>query len=153
MKFGIPWKVQTVLAVQITDRFSKGLDSKTSERTNLNFGCSAMDRVRSSPVFRRVCKIAKIDYELRLVCPYVRMEQVSSHWTDFHEILCFCVLPKICRENSSFIKNLRRITGRKRRTGELWNRRRESQIETKLDQPTRKNGQHQTSETRPELQT
>ena len=31
--------------------------------------------------------------------------------------------------------------------------RRETQIQTKLDQPPRKNGQHQTAETRPQLQT
>ena len=35
----------------------------------------------------------------------------------------------------------------------LCNTRREIQIQTKLDQPSRKNGQHQTSETRPKLQT
>jgi len=31
-------------------------------------------------------KSQKSDYELRHVCPSVRMEQLSSHWTDFHEI-------------------------------------------------------------------
>ena len=36
---------------------------------------------------------------------------------------------------------------------EMWNTRREIQIQTKVDQPSRKNGQHQTSETRPQLQT
>jgi len=36
---------------------------------------------------------------------------------------------------------------------ELWNTRRETQIQTKLDQPPRKNGQHQTAEIRPHLQT
>ena len=36
---------------------------------------------------------------------------------------------------------------------EIWNTRREIQIQTVLDQPSRKNGQHQTSETRPQLQT
>jgi len=35
----------------------------------------------------------------------------------------------------------------------LCNTRRKIQIQTKLDQPSRKNGQHQTSETRPQLQT
>jgi len=39
------------------------------------------------------------------------------------------------------------------RTGDLWNTRRETQIQTKLYQPPRKNGQHQTAETRPQLQT
>jgi hypothetical protein len=37
--------------------------------------------------FRRVRKIAKSDYNLRYVCLSVRMEQLGSHWTDFHEIL------------------------------------------------------------------
>jgi len=41
----------------------------------------------------------------------------------------------------------------RKRTRDLWNKRREIHIQTKLDQPTRKNGQHQTSETRPQLQT
>jgi len=36
---------------------------------------------------------------------------------------------------------------------DLWNTRRETQIQTKLDQPPRKNGQHQTPEIRPHLQT
>ena len=35
----------------------------------------------------------------------------------------------------------------------LWNTRRETQIQTKLDQPPWKNGQQQTPETRPQLQT
>jgi len=42
---------------------------------------------------------------------------------------------------------------RKTRTRNLWNTRRETQIQTKLDQPPRKNGQHQTPEIRPQLQT
>jgi len=36
---------------------------------------------------------------------------------------------------------------------DLWSTRREVQIQTKLYQPYRKNGQHQTSETSPQLQT
>ena len=38
--------------------------------------------------FRRVRKIAKkkSDSELRHVCLPVRMEQLGSDWTDFHEI-------------------------------------------------------------------
>ena len=38
-------------------------------------------------------------------------------------------------------------------TGDLWNTIRERQIQTELDQPSWKNGQHQTSETPPQLQT
>jgi hypothetical protein len=45
-------------------------------------------------VVKRVNKISKNDYYLRHVClsvrPFVRlsfrMEQLGSHWTDFHEI-------------------------------------------------------------------
>jgi hypothetical protein len=38
------------------------------------------------PVFRRVRKIAKSDYQLRHVCLFVRMQQIGSHWTDFNDI-------------------------------------------------------------------
>jgi len=31
-------------------------------------------------------KIAKSHYNLRHICPFVRMEELGSHWTDFHEI-------------------------------------------------------------------
>jgi hypothetical protein len=37
-------------------------------------------------VFRRFRKIAKSDYKFRHVCPSVRMEQLSSNWTNYHEI-------------------------------------------------------------------
>jgi hypothetical protein len=37
------------------------------------------------------------------VRPSVRMEQLGTHWTAFHEIL-FEDFSKICPENSSFIK-------------------------------------------------
>jgi hypothetical protein len=38
-------------------------------------------------IFRRVQKIAKSDITyITSVCPSVRMEQLGSHWTDFHEI-------------------------------------------------------------------
>jgi len=40
-----------------------------------------------------------------------------------------------------------------KRTRDLWNTRREIQTQTKLDQPSCKNGQHQTTETRSQLQT
>ena len=40
-----------------------------------------------SVIFRRVRKIAKCDYQLRRDCPSVRVEQLVSHWTNFHEIL------------------------------------------------------------------
>jgi hypothetical protein len=36
----------------------------------------------------------KSDYYLRHVCVSVRMEQLSSHWTDFHEIWNLRMLPK-----------------------------------------------------------
>jgi hypothetical protein len=64
-------------------------------------------------LFRRVCKIAKIDYRFRhvclpicpSVCLSVCMKQLGFHWTDFCEIFYIWVFFfKNCRENSSFIK-------------------------------------------------
>jgi hypothetical protein len=48
---------------------------------------------------------------------------------------------------------LDKIRSDKKRTRDLWNTRRETQIQTNLDQPPWKNEQNQTSETRPQLQT
>jgi len=67
--------------------------------------------------------------------------------------------PRSCRD--AFSKKCYRIhkTGQntkrrhKTRTRDLCNTRRETQIQTKLDQPPRKNGQHQKPEIRPHLQT
>jgi hypothetical protein len=36
--------------------------------------------------FKRLCKIAKGDCFLRHVRLFVGMEQLGSHWMDFHEI-------------------------------------------------------------------
>ena len=44
-------------------------------------------------------------------------------------------------------------SGHKKITRHLWNIRRKTQIQTKLDQPSWNNRQHQTPETRPQLQT
>jgi hypothetical protein len=50
----------------------------------------AMQQRDSFIAFWRDRKTAKSDYELRHVClsvrPSVRMEQLASHWTYFHEI-------------------------------------------------------------------
>ena len=67
--------------------------------------------------------------------------------------------PRSCRD--AFSKKCWRIhktrqnkkRSYKKRTRDLWNTRREIQTQTKLDQPSWKNGQHQTSDTRPQLQT
>ena len=67
--------------------------------------------------------------------------------------------PRSCRDALS--KKCYRIhkTGQnkkrrhKTRTRDLWNTRPETKIQTKLDQPPRKNEQHQTPEIRPHLQT
>jgi len=57
-------------------------------------------------LFRRVRKIAKkrLIASSCLLCPSVRFEQLGSHWKNFHEILSFDYLSKICRENSIFSK-------------------------------------------------
>ena len=44
------------------------------------------------------------------VCLSVRMEQIRSHWGDFHGILHLGIFTKLCREDSSVIK-MRQITG------------------------------------------
>jgi hypothetical protein len=43
-------------------------------------------QVRYSSFSRRVRKIAQRDHSLRYVCLTVCMEQLRSHWTNFHEI-------------------------------------------------------------------
>ena len=49
---------------------------------------------KNSTAFRRVRKIVKSVYWLRHVCLSVRMEYLSSHWTDFHEILYLSIFGK-----------------------------------------------------------
>jgi hypothetical protein len=49
--------------------------------------------------FRHVCKIADSDYQLRHVLRHsvrlsVRMEQLDSHWADFHEIWYLSIFRK-----------------------------------------------------------
>jgi hypothetical protein len=58
---------------------------------------------KTLPFVKRLGKIATNDCEIRHVCPSVRMEQLGSLWTDFHEIL-HRYFRKICLENLSFIK-------------------------------------------------
>jgi hypothetical protein len=72
--------------------------------------------------FRRVRKIATSDYSLRYVMsclsvclyihpyvrPSVRMEQLSSHWKDFHKIWYYYF--KICRGKFNFHWNPTRVT-------------------------------------------
>jgi len=53
--------------------------------------------------FRRFRKIAKRDYCLRQVCPSVRLEQLSSNWTDIYEIRYPRIFKKFCPGNSSCI--------------------------------------------------
>jgi hypothetical protein len=44
------------------------------------------------------------------VSPYVRMEQIGSHWTDFHEIWYWVVFENLSRK-CKFHSNLTRIMG------------------------------------------
>jgi hypothetical protein len=48
------------------------------------FSISCLDTLTEG--FRRVRKIASSGYWLRHVCLSVRVEQLGSHWTNFHEI-------------------------------------------------------------------
>ena len=48
----------------------------------------------SSALLRHIRKIAKSGYSLRHVHPSVRMEQLGSHWANFHEIWCMRIFWK-----------------------------------------------------------
>jgi len=70
------------------------------------------ESTRNSKTFLEVpsvgafAKLRKSDCQPRHVCPSVRMEQLGSHWTDFHEILYLSIFfcSKNYRENSSLVK-------------------------------------------------
>jgi hypothetical protein len=52
--------------------------------------------------FRRLRKIA---YEFRYVCPRVRMEQLGSHWRDFHEIWYLSIIRKFVEKIQISLKS------------------------------------------------
>jgi hypothetical protein len=70
----------------------------------VTFSVDSDDR---NPIFRRVHKNAKSDYELRHVClsvrPTVHMEYLGSHWMDLYGIWYLSIFRK-SGEHSSFIK-------------------------------------------------
>ena len=45
-------------------------------------------------ICRCVPEIAKSDYQFRHVCPSFNMEQLRSHWTEFHEIRYLSIFQK-----------------------------------------------------------
>ena len=63
---------------------------------------------------------------------------------------CRDALSKKCQRIHKTGQNKKR--SHKKRTRDIWNTRHEIQTQTKLDQPSWKNGHHQTVETRPQLQ-
>jgi len=48
-------------------------------------------------------KFRKSTIKLRRVCPSVRMEQLGSHWTDFHYVWYLVIIRKFGKKESSFI--------------------------------------------------
>jgi hypothetical protein len=52
----------------------------------------------------RNCEKRRLASSCLSVRPSVDMEQLSSYWTDFHEILYLSILRKICPENARVIK-------------------------------------------------
>ena len=56
-------------------------------------------------IFMRFHKIAKSDKHLRHVCPTVRMEQLGSHWTDFHDILYLSIFWKSVDKRQFYLKS------------------------------------------------
>jgi hypothetical protein len=60
--------------------------------------------LKKSIIFWRVRNIVKSDYWLCYVCPSFRMEQLGSHWADFHYIWNLDIFRKNYWEKLSFIK-------------------------------------------------
>jgi len=56
-------------------------------------------------VFRLASKIANSDYQLRHVCPSVRMQQLGSHWKDFDYILNFSIFRKPAEKIKGSLKS------------------------------------------------
>ena len=59
-------------------------------------------------LYKSVLKIAKSDYELRLVCnvlSVLRADQFSSHWKDFHWILYFSIFRKYVKKSLDLLKS------------------------------------------------
>ena len=58
----------------------------------------SLSNVRTSliklPSFMRVRKIAKCDYQLCDICSSVHIEQLRSHWTNFHQIWYLSIFRK-----------------------------------------------------------
>jgi len=70
-------------------------------------------------IFRHIRRIAKSDYWLRHVCSSVRpstsMEQLGSHWTDFHEVWYLSIFRKFVDEIAVSLKSVKNnwyFTGR-----------------------------------------
>jgi len=63
----------------------------------------------SLPLFRRVHKIAKSDYYLLHVCLSVRIGQLGSHWTDFHEVWYLCFFRKSVEKIQVSLKSVEKI--------------------------------------------
>jgi hypothetical protein len=61
-------------------------------------------------IFRSICKIAKNDYQFRNNCPFVREEQLISHWMVFYENWCLNIFENLPNKLKFFF-NMTRITG------------------------------------------
>jgi len=61
-------------------------------------------------IFNHVRKSAERNYKLRRVGLSVRMEQLSSHWTDFHEISYFSIFETLSK-TFNLRQNLAIMTG------------------------------------------
>jgi hypothetical protein len=53
-------------------------------------------------VLGEFAKLRKATY-VRSVCPSIRVEQASSHWTDFHESLYLSISRKSVEKNPVFM--------------------------------------------------
>jgi len=77
-----------------------------TDKRVVRIGCKGIGAARPSDPFYILGAFAKFRKATsNFVMPVrisVRIEQLDSHWTDFHEIL-FGYFSKICLENSNFI--------------------------------------------------
>jgi hypothetical protein len=55
---------------------------------------SGDEKLSNTPGIRRLRKSANSDYQFRHLCPFLRIELLASHWTDFREILYLSIFRK-----------------------------------------------------------
>jgi hypothetical protein len=90
--------ISDILSLQKTLHFSPN-------KTDKLFAVLKESCVRKRVSLGSFAKLRKLTISIALsVRLSVRMEQLGSHWTDFHEIWYLRIFSEICSEKSNFIK-------------------------------------------------